>query len=90
MWDVLFDVFATDFRLKIDFGGMEVIRKVDGELKTERIDGDTSPKIDAAFINAVKTGDFSKVRSNYADAVKSLKVSLAATEAAKTGKTVMV
>jgi len=90
MWDVLFDVFATDFRLKIDFGGMDVIRKVDGELKTEHIDGDTSPKIDAAFINAVKTGDFSKVRSSYADAVKSLKVSLAATEAAKTGKTVMV
>ena len=84
-WDVIFDIFATDFRLKIDFGGMEVIRKVGDELKTERIDGDASPKIDATFIEAVKTGDFSKVRSSYADAVESLKVSLAATDAATHG-----
>ena len=84
-FEVLLDVFATDFRLKIDFDKMTVIRKVDGETKTEVIQADTSPKIDAAFINAVNTGDFSAVRSDYADAVKSLRVSLAATKAAQTG-----
>jgi len=51
---------------------------------------DTSPKIDATFINAVKTGDFSKVRSSYADAVQSLKISLAAVKAASTGTIVPV
>jgi len=89
-WDVLFDIFATDFRLKIDFGGMDVIRKVGGELETERIDGDTSGKIDAAFVNAVKTGDFSEVRSDYADGLESLKVSLAAIEAVESGSIVPI
>jgi len=69
---------------------MEIIRKVGNELTTEVVEGDTSPKIDAAFIHAVKTGDWSGVRSDYADAVKSLRVSLAATEAAETGTIVTV
>ncbi|MCP4641710.1 MAG: Gfo/Idh/MocA family oxidoreductase [bacterium] len=85
MWDVIFDIFASDFRLKIDFGKMEIIRKEGDELKTEVIEADTSPLLDATFINAVKTGDFSAVRSDYADAVKSLKVSLAAIESAESG-----
>ncbi|MBN2309590.1 MAG: Gfo/Idh/MocA family oxidoreductase [Candidatus Hydrogenedentes bacterium] len=88
MWDVILDIFAMDFRLKIDFGKMEILKKVDGELKSEMIQADTSPKIDATFINAVKTGDWSKVRSSYADAAKSLRVSLAATQAALSGEIV--
>ena len=73
-FEVLLDVFATDFRLKIDFDKMTIIRKVDAETKTEVIQADTSPKLDATFINAVNTGDFSAVRSDYADAVKSLHI----------------
>ena len=88
MWDVIFDIFAMDFRLKINFSKMEIIRKVGNELKTEVVEGDTSPKIDAAFVHAVKTGDWSGVRSDYADAVKSLSVSLAAVWSAETGETV--
>lgn len=88
MFEVLLDIFATDFRLKIDFEKAVVIRKVDGETKTETIQADTSPKADAAFINAVKADDFSGIRSNYADALKSLRVSLAAMEAAQTGAVV--
>lgn len=88
MWDVLFDIFATDYRLKLTFGQMEILRKVDGELKSEVIPADASRNIDAIFVHAVKTGDFSEVRSDYSDALKSLRVSLAATEAATTGKTV--
>lgn len=87
-WDVLLDVFATDFRLKMSFSRMEILRKIDGELRSEIIEGDMSPKIDAAFIDAVKTGDFSNIRSSYADAMESLKVSLAAVEAAEIGSPV--
>jgi predicted dehydrogenase len=90
MFEVLLDIFTTDFRLKIDYDKMAIIRKVEGETRTEVIQADTSPKIDATFINAVKTGDFSKVRSSYADAVQSLKVSLAAVKAASTGTIVPV
>ncbi len=88
MFEVLLDIFTTDFRLKIDYDKMEIIRKVGGELKREVLQADTSPKIDAAFIGAVKTGDFSKVRSSYADAAESLRVSLAAQRAAQTGAVV--
>ncbi len=45
---------------------------------------------DRAFIHAVQSGDTSKIRSTYADAVKSLAVSLAATKAMATGKVVKV
>jgi hypothetical protein len=88
MFEVLLDILTTDFRLKIDYDKMVVIRKVDGETRTEIITADTSPKIDATFINAVKTGDFSKVRSSYADAVRSLEISLGAVKAALTGTVV--
>jgi hypothetical protein len=90
MFEVLLDIFTTDFRLKIDYDKMVIIRKVEGETRTEVIQADTSPKIDATFINAVETGDFSKVRSSYADAVQSLKISLAAVKAASTGTIVPV
>ena len=42
------------------------------------------------FIEAVKTGDASKIRSPYEDAAKSLEVTLAANESMKTGKPVKV
>lgn len=85
MFEVLLDVFATDSRLKIDYEKMTIIQKKDGETTTEVIQADTSPKIDATFVDAVRTGDFSRVRSSYADAVESLRVSLAAVKAATSG-----
>ena len=41
---------------------------------------------DAAFVNAVATGDPSALRSTYADAAKTLAISLAANESAETGE----
>ena len=84
MFEVLFDIFTTDFRLKIDYEKMTIIRKAGGETTTEVVQADTSPKIDATFIHAVRTGDFSQVRSNYSDAAQSLRVSLAAVKSAQT------
>lgn len=82
MWDVIFDIFTTDFRLKLTFGGMEITRKEGDELKTETITAGDSRNIDAVFVDAVQKKDFSKIRSDYADALKSLRVTLAATNAA--------
>jgi cation transport regulator ChaB len=88
MFEVLLDVFTTDFRLKIDYDKMEIIRKVDGTTVHEVVQADTSPKIDAAFVQAVKTKDFSKIRSNYSDALTSLKISLAAVESVEKGTSI--
>jgi predicted dehydrogenase len=41
--------------------------------------------IDRVFVDAVKSGDGSKIRSPYADAVKSLAISLAANRSGRTG-----
>ena len=90
MFEVLLDIFTTDFRLKIDYEKMEIIRKVDGTTTHEVIQADTSPKIDAAFVDAVKTKNFSKIRSDYSDALASLKISLAAVEAAQQGVLVRI
>ncbi|HQH52694.1 MAG TPA: Gfo/Idh/MocA family oxidoreductase [Candidatus Hydrogenedentes bacterium] len=86
MWDVIFDIFTTEFRLKLTFAGMEITRKAGAELKTETIPADDSRNIDAVFVDAVKRNDFSNVRSDYADALRSLRATLAATEAAMTGR----
>jgi myo-inositol 2-dehydrogenase/D-chiro-inositol 1-dehydrogenase len=45
---------------------------------------------DEVFLNAIRTGDPSRIRSSYADAVKSLAVSLAVNESYQTGKPVPV
>lgn len=45
---------------------------------------------DKAFVDAVRTGDRSLVRTPYAEAVKTLAVSLAAAESARTGQPVTV
>jgi predicted dehydrogenase len=90
MFEVLFDIVTTEFRLKIDYEKMTVIRKVKGETVTETIQADTSPKIDATFIEAVRTGNFSKVRSSYADALESLKLSLAAVDSANSGEMILL
>lgn len=45
---------------------------------------------DRAFLDAVKTGDHNKVRTNYADAFKTARLALAANESAETGKPVAV
>jgi hypothetical protein len=45
---------------------------------------------DQVFLEAIRSGDGSRIRSSYADAVKSLAVSLAANESYQTGKPVAV
>ena len=49
-------------------------------------EGKPSQSIDRVFADAVKSGDGSKIRSPYSDAVKSLAISLAANKSGKSGK----
>ena len=44
--------------------------------------------MDRIFIDAIKTGDTSKVLSDYEDALKSLKLTLACNESILTGKAI--
>lgn len=45
---------------------------------------------DQTFIEAVKTGDASKIRSSYEDAARSLEVTLAANKSLETGKPIKI
>ena len=49
---------------------------------------DQTYDLDRAFITAIETGDASLIRSPYADALKSLKMCLAANESMETGKVI--
>ncbi len=44
--------------------------------------------MDRVFIDAIKSGDGSKIRSPYRDAIKSLRLTMACEESAKTGKVI--
>lgn len=50
--------------------------------------GDDLPNIDAAFVQAVRTGDPSPIRCDYAEGLRTLAVTLAANESARTGQPV--
>jgi len=51
---------------------------------------EAGPGIQESFIQAVRTGDQSVVRSDYADALKTAEVTLGANESARTGKPVQM
>lgn len=66
--------------------------KVIESKRTEKILVSNDPGLleDQVFIEAVKTGDASKIRSDYSDALKTLKITLAANESLETGKMVQL
>lgn len=76
----------------------DLVVEIHGDLKvirpghTEIFTGGANPMLEEnrAFIGAVKTGDASGILSTYADAVKTLAVTLACNESAATGRPVKV
>jgi predicted dehydrogenase len=76
----------------------DLVLEIHGDLKimepghTETFSGGVNAMVEEnkAFIEAVKTGDSSNIRSTYEDAVKTLAVTLACNESAKTGVPVKV
>jgi len=79
------DIMADKTILK---WGHAAISAVPGEHPELEAPLGEAPSIDAVFIEAVKTGDATKIRSSYLDGLKSLDVTLAMNESAETGKLV--
>ena len=74
--------------VEIRSSGLEVLKK--GERAQIANQGSPTEREDAAFLQAIQSGDASEVRSTYADAAKTLAVTLAANESMETGKVVFV
>lgn len=77
----ILDILFENSLLHWTSGGIEITPKPEAppEIKSGQ-------SIDRVFVDAVKSGDGSKIRSPYADAVKSLAISLAANKSGKSGK----
>jgi predicted dehydrogenase len=80
------DVLCRDFLIQHRAGKL-MIRSADG---VEELEDPTNPKIKQSriFIEAVRSGDASKIESPYSDGVKSLAISLAALKSQQTGEPV--
>ena len=85
------DIWCKD--AQISYQGRNSIRITEkGKPAPEemKLSNNTGVDEDRTFIQAVQTGDASKIRSTYADAVRSLALSLAATKSMATKKCVKV
>jgi len=81
------DIFAEG--LYIEYKERNSLRVVgQGQDQTFPLGNDTGLVCDQTFIEAVKTGDASRIRSTYEDAAKSLAVTLAANRSLAMGKPV--
>lgn len=79
------DILFEDAMLNWTYGKLTVYR--DGKVEEQTLPG---PTIDEVFVNAVKTGDGSAIRSPYSDGVVSLAVSLAMNQSARENRPVKV
>jgi predicted dehydrogenase len=86
-WELanLCEITFDDRRLRWSPGGLIVTEA--GRSREERR---PDASIDAAFIEAVRTGDRSLIRSDYDDAVRTLALTLAADESARTDRPVAI
>lgn len=81
-------VVTPHFIVEVDSGQFRAIQAG----REEIVRGGNNPYLeeDQAFVRAIQTGDPSHIRSPYADAVKTLAVTLAANRSAETGEPVAV
>lgn len=79
------DILFEDKMLTWSYGKLIVLR--DGKPEEFRAAG---PTVDEVFVNAVRTGDSSAIRSPYSDAVTSLAASLAMNRSARENRPVSV
>ncbi len=81
------NVIAREFVLEIQ-GELKIIEP--GHTEVFSMGQNSISDENRAFIDTVKTGDKSNIRSNYADAMKTLEVTLACNQSAKTGEPVRI
>ena len=79
--------------LQLGYGAKRMVWKVDAlsiadDMQTSEPDRPADGNIDAIFVDAVRSGDRSHIRSDYAEGVKSLALCLAINESARSGKPV--
>ena len=78
------DVILRDMMLRISFRDISVSPEGAAEIALP----EAGMNIQQAFVQAIRTGDRSLIRSDYADALKTTEVTLGANESARTGKPV--
>ena len=81
------DIFAEGMGIQYKERSYIRINKPNGH-QFIKVTNDPGMLEDEIFVEAVKTGDCSKIRSPYSDALKSLEATLAANESMSTGKVV--
>lgn len=87
-WRVGLDIVTPDIVIETDWGSVKATEP--GKVTTYHLSSDPYLEENKTFIQAIVTGDRSKIRSTYADAVKSLAVTLAANESVVTGQPVKI
>lgn len=87
-WRVGLDIVTPDIVIETDWGSVKATEP--GKVTTYHLSSDPYLEENKTFIQAIVTGDRSGIRSTYADAVKSLAVTLAANESVITGQPVKV
>jgi hypothetical protein len=81
-------VFADRMVVEMDLKG---VRVMEPGAVTERTHPERAHYVqDRVFIDAVRSGDGSAIRSSYGDAVRTLEITLAVDESMRTGKPVKV
>ncbi len=78
------DIILRDLMLRVSFEDIKVAPEGAAEIGLP----EPGMNIQQAFIHAIRTGDRSVIRSDYADALKTTEVTLGANESAATGKPV--
>ena len=88
---VFLNLWSSKRTIKFDGWAHHVEIKTAGEKEAEAIKGDIDdifPTEDRVFIDAIKTGDRSKIKATHAEGVKSTLLALATNESLRTGQPV--
>ncbi len=80
------DIILHEMMLRISFDTISVSPEGAARIELPQ----AGMNVQQAFIHAVRTGDRSVIRSDYADALKTTEVTLGANESARTGKPVQM
>jgi len=85
---VMISVFSRDLALEHTQGSLRITTPTEEKLLKSRVD--PYAKEDEIFLEAVSTGNASRIRSPYDDALKTHRVTMAATSSMETGKPVVL
>ena len=91
-------ILSVPYTVGLHIIARDLVLEIHGDLKviepghTETFSGGQNAMLaeNQAFIEAIKTGDTSQIKSTYEDAVKTLAITLACNESARTGKPMKV